>query len=77
MVVAVWTVLVALFILCGIFPEALLALLAGEDHVVVLSERVVGGFTVAVGAVEPFLATGGADRDLGVENVFAVRVRGQ
>lgn len=72
MIIAVWTVLVALLILRSILSEAFLALFAGEDHVVVLCERVIGGFAVAVGAVEPFLAAGRADGDLSVEDVLAV-----
>lgn len=57
--------------LASVFPESLLALLAYEDHFEALQEWVVGRFLVALGAVKPFLAAWRADRDLGVENVFA------
>lgn len=54
-----------------VFSEALLAFLAGEDHLVLLLELVVGVLCVAFGAVEPLLAARSANGDLGVENVFA------
>ena len=62
-VVAVGAVLVSLFELGDIFSKSLLALLAGHyklhsfHEFVVLTEHVF----VALGAVEPFLAAGGAD----------------
>jgi len=70
-IVTMGTVLVAVFKLCGVFAEALFALFARESHVCGLLKGVIGCFAVAVGAVEPFAATGGADGDLSVENVLA------
>lgn len=72
MVVAVRAVLVGVLELLGVFAEALAALLAGEDQLQGLLERVRLLLVVAVGAVEPFPAAGAADADLGVKDVFAV-----
>jgi hypothetical protein len=55
-VVAVWTVLIGLFELLGVLPEALFALLACERHVEFLEEGVVFGLLVALDAVKPFSA---------------------
>lgn len=66
MIVAVGAVLVRLLKLFDVLAEALFALFAGEDHLEGLEEGVGLGFGVAVYAVEPFPAAGGADRDLGV-----------
>lgn len=71
MVVAARAVLVAVLKLAGVFPEAFLALLAGEYHFEALQQRVVSRLGVALCAVEPFFAARRADRDLGVEDVFA------
>jgi hypothetical protein len=57
--------------LARILAEGFLALLADEDHLEALQEGVVFFFLVARGTVEPLLAAGRADRDLGVEDVFA------
>lgn len=57
--------------LAGVLTECLAALLAYEDHFEALQQRVVGLLLVALGAVEPLLAAWRADRDLGVEDVFA------
>ena len=73
-VVAVGTVLVALLVIAHVLAERLLALLAEEGHLGRFAEAVVLGLGVALGAVEPLFAAGGADGDLGVENVFAGRV---
>lgn len=56
-VVAVRAVLVGLLEDLGVLAEALLALLAGERHLERLQELVRLLLVVAVGAVEPFLAT--------------------
>ena len=72
-IVAVGAELVSLLELTHLFAEGLLALLAKEDQIegghelVVIAEHLF----VAVGAVEPLLAAGGANRHLGVHNVFA------
>lgn len=57
--------------LAGVLAERFLALLADEDHLEALEQRVVGRLGVALGAVEPFLAAGRADGDLCVEDVAA------
>lgn len=74
-VVAVRAVLVALLKLLGVLAEALLALLARKRHFGGLGKRVVLGFGMAFGTVEPLLAAGTADRDLGVEDVLAAAER--
>lgn len=71
MVVAVRAVLVAVLVFAHILPEDFLALFAGKDHFHGLFEGVCLLFGVAFGAVEPLFAARGANRDLGVENVFA------
>ena len=57
--------------LARVLAEGLLALLAHEDHLEALEQGVVFFLLVALGAVEPLLAAGRADGDLGVEDVFA------
>ena len=57
--------------LAGVLAKRFLALLADEDHLEALEQRVVGRLGVALGAVEPFLAAGRADGDLRVEDVAA------
>lgn len=70
-VVAVRAVFVALVKLGHVFAEALFAFLAREDHLGGLFEVVGLGVGVALRAVEPLAAAGGADGDLGVEDVLA------
>lgn len=53
MVIAVWAVLVALLKLLAVLAEALLALLAGEDHLERLEKGVRLLLLVAFGAVKP------------------------
>lgn len=53
-----WAVFVGILELVRILPEALLALFAGEDHLVALEEFMVFALLVALGAVEPFTACG-------------------
>ena len=60
MIVAVGAVFVALVKLLGVFPEALLALLASEGHIEALEQSVIFGFSVAFGAIEPFAACVGS-----------------
>jgi len=55
-VIAVRAVLVAFLELLGIFAEALLALLAGEDHLEALEEGVLLLLLMALDAVEPLAA---------------------
>lgn len=45
---------IRIFHLLGVFPKALLALLAGECHLESLHELVLLGFVVTFSAVEPF-----------------------
>ena len=59
---------------CYILPETFFALFTRKHHLCLLSKLVVGSFGVALGTVEPFLATWAADGDLCVENVFTVGV---
>lgn len=54
-----------------VLSEALLALLACQNELDGLLERVVGRLGMALRAVEPALAAGGADRDLSVQDVLA------
>lgn len=70
-IVTVGTVLVALVELRGIFPEGFLALLTDECHLGRLREPVRLRFRVAFGAIEPLLAAGRADGNLGIQNVLA------
>jgi len=55
-VVAKWTVLIALVKVARVFPKAFLALLAREGELVAAKERMVLGLGVAFGTVKP-LAT--------------------
>ena len=57
--------------LARVLAEGFLALLADKDHLEALQEGVIFLLLVARSAVEPLLAAGRADRDLGVEDVFA------
>jgi hypothetical protein len=66
------TILVAVLEFIHIFAEAFLALLAREDHLHGLFQRVALRFGVALRAVEPEPAAGRADGYLGVEDVFAI-----
>lgn len=54
-----------------VLPEALLALLACQNDLDGLLERVVGRLGMAFRAVKPALAAGGTDRDLSVQDVLA------
>ena len=66
-----WDGYAPVFELARVLAEGLFALLADEDHLEGLQQGVVFFFLVAFGAVEPLLAAGRADGDLGVEDVFA------
>ena len=66
-----WDGYAPVFELARVLAEGLFALLADEDHLEGLQQGVVFFFLVALGAVEPLLAAGRADGDLGVEDVFA------
>ena len=70
-VITMRAVLVALIKLVHVFAETLFALFAREDHLHRLFERVRLCVGVALRTVEPLSAARGADRDLGVEDVFA------
>jgi hypothetical protein len=59
-------VLVALLIYGHVFSESLFALLADEGHVRCSCERMRLCLGVTFGAIEPLLATRGADRNLSV-----------
>lgn len=76
MVIAVRTILVALVPLLRVLSKALAALFAREGDLEALQQRVRLGLAVTGAAVEPFLAAGAAQGDLGVENVFAGERRG-
>lgn len=56
MIVAAGTVLIRLLPLRHVLPKHLPTLLAAEDHFIGLQDWVVGGFLVALTAVEPTLA---------------------
>jgi hypothetical protein len=71
-VIAMRTILVALFVRRHILAERLLALLAHKRHLR-RSGKVVGlRLGMALGTVKPLLATWCADGDLGVQNVLAL-----
>ena len=70
-VIAVRTVLVALFILAHVLSECLFALFADKGHLCRLCERMRLVLCMAFGAVVPLLAAGSTYRDLCVEDVFA------
>jgi hypothetical protein len=70
MVVTMGTVLIALVIFGHVLPERFLALFADERHIVRFPQRVAFGLCVALCAVEPLLAAGGADRYLSIQDVF-------
>ena len=70
-VVATRAVLVSLLELFDLLAEHLFALLAGENHLGSLLQLVVLFLLMALGTVEPLAAAGSANRDLGVQNVFA------
>ena len=61
MIIAMRTVLVALFIVRHIFPESLLALLADECHLRRLPQLVRLGLGMTLGTVIPLLAAWRAD----------------
>lgn len=65
-------VLVALVIFRHILSEGFLAFFAHEDHLSGLGERVGLCLCMTFGAVVPLLAAWSADRDLCVQNVFAM-----
>lgn len=71
MVVAAGAVLISIVELRGVLSEHLFTLFAGKDNLRVLRDFVVLGLSVALGAVEPQLATLSSDLHLGVQNVFA------
>ncbi len=71
MIIAMWAELVALLVVGHVFAECLFAFLAQEVHLHRLLELVVLRLRVALGAIEPLLATWSADGDLCVQNVFA------
>jgi hypothetical protein len=74
-IITVGAKLIGLLELLGVLTEALLAFLAGKNHFDVLEKGVRFSLGVALGAVEPFLAAGGADCYLGVENVLTKSFR--
>jgi len=66
------TILIALIEIRDVFPEGFLALLADERHLRRLCKDVRLRFRVAFGAVEPLLAAGRADGNLGIQDVLAI-----
>lgn len=71
-IVAVWAELVALVVLRHVLPERLLALLAEKSHLHRLRKSMCLCLGMAFRAVIPLLAARSADRNLCVEDVFAV-----
>ena len=71
-VVTVRTVLIALIELRDVLPEGFLALLADECHLRRLCKPVRLCFCVALGTIEPLLAAGRTDGNLGIQDVLAV-----
>ena len=71
MVVAVGAVLVSLLELTDLLAEGALALLAEEYELECGNQLVILGLRVALRTVEPFLAAGGTDRHLRVQNMLA------
>ena len=71
-VIAMRTILVALFVRCHILAESLFALLAHKRHLRRSCELVSLRLSMALGTVKPLLATWCADGDLGIQNVLAV-----
>jgi hypothetical protein len=59
-------VLVTLLIYGHVFSKSFFALLTDEGHVRCPCERMRLSFGVTFGAIEPLLATGGADRNLSI-----------
>lgn len=72
MVVTVRTILVTLFVRRHVLPKRLSTLFAHEHHVVGLRKSMRLLFGVAFGAIEPLLAAGCSDRNLGIEDMFTV-----
>ena len=72
MVVTVRTVFIALIEICDVFPEGFLALLTDEYHLRRLRKPVGLCFCVAFGTIEPLLAAGRTDGNLGIQDVLAV-----
>ena len=71
MVVTVRTVLITLIKLRNVFPEGFLALLTDECYLGRLRKPVGLRFRMAFGAIEPLLAAGRADGNLGIQDVLA------
>ena len=71
-VITMRTVFVALIELCDIFPEGFFALLADECHLRRLRKLMRLRFCVAFGTIEPLLAAGRADRNLGIQDVLTI-----
>ena len=71
-VVTVRTILIALIEIRDVFPEGFLALFTDERHLRRLCKRVRLRFRVAFGAVEPLLAAGRTDGNLGIQDVLAI-----
>ena len=70
-IIAVWTILVALLVVCHVLAKRLFALFACKRHLCCLLQSVVLRFCVALCAVEPLLAAWRAYRHLGVQDMFA------
>jgi len=61
MIIAMWAVLITLFILRHIFPKRLLALFASKRHLYGFRQSVVLSFSVTFSAIVPLLAAGCAN----------------
>ena len=70
-VIAVRAVLVTFLVVHHIFPERFLAFLAHEGHFVRLPQPMVLIFSMALGAIEPLLATWSSNGNLSIQDMFA------
>lgn len=70
-----WAVFIALLVGCHVFPESFLAFLTYEGHFHRFLQRMLGYFGMTLRAVEPLLAARSTNRDLGIQDMFAVSSR--
>lgn len=68
-----WAIFVALFVDCHILAESLLTLFANERHLRRPRKWMCLCLGMTFRTVEPLLATRGADRHLGIQDVFAMK----
>ena len=75
MIIAVRAIFIALLIHCHVLAERLLTLLTYESHFHSTFQRVGRNFSMAFGAVEPFLTTRRTDGNLRIQNMLATQSR--